>query len=454
MFRLTPCLRKTILPFFWTILTSALLFAPFSVKADCTKPEHLNDWIHCRVPDTLAAQMNIRANKGQTEAPSSSNNTTALVDQSTASDLFGAALNLAALATKSPGGNASSFSGVSSVYAIKSALDKHDPLDPAYYTANRSLRDVWFTLGAQYPDSKSPPAAKPATLAGLKVLLWNQRDLSAPANRAKIRNVIETSGAANVAFSAIDLATEKYLYDKFGLTVTFPADLCKDNGVDVAPNICDAKKRIYFKSQYWTGAEKIAASLSNLLRDEDFKKIDQIISDNGKAILAFIQTTGDTVDSIRKAPQLSANFQSTLRSGNAHNAYRAELAFDYGLANRLNLTVNGSYDYNDLRPTGVIQRGGRFALEGQYALGSGVQLQNKEPWTISLSSQGGWMTNTSPTYEAQAKLTIPIADGVDFPISVSYASRTALIKEADVRGKFGFTFDLSKILNAVRSSGK
>jgi len=160
------------------------------------------------------------------------------------------------------------------------------------------------------------------------------------------------------------------------------------------------------------------------------------------------------VDAIRKAPQLSTSFQSTIRSGNANNAYRAELTFDYGLANRLNLTVNGSYDYNDLRPMGVIERGGRFALEGQYALGRGVQLQNKEPWTFSLSSGGSWMTNISPTYQAQAKLTIPIADGVDFPISVSYASRTALLKEADVRGKFGFTFDLSKILNAVRSSAK
>jgi hypothetical protein len=61
------------------------------------------------------------------------------------------------------------------------------------------------------------------------------------------------------------------------------------------------------------------------------------------------------------------------------------------------------------------------------------------------------MTNISPTYEAQAKLTIPITDGVDFPISVSYVSRTDLIKEADVRGKFGFTFDLSKILNSLKN---
>lgn len=451
MFSSIPLVRKRLATFVHLLLTLALLFAVPSAKADCTKPDTLAEWIHCRVPDSLAAQMNTKANKGQTEAPSSSGNTTALVDQSTASDLFGAAVNLAALATKSPGGNNSSFSGVSSVYAIKSALDKHDPLDPAYYTANRSLRSIWFTLGAQYPDSNSPPEAKPATLAGLKVLLWNQRDLSAPANRAKIRGVIQSSGAANVAFNAIDLAVEKYLYEKFSPTVAFPEDLCKDNGANLASNVCDAKKKIYFKSQFWTGGDTIASSVSNVLRDEDLKKIDQIISDNGKPILAFIQSTGDTVDSIRKAPQLSANFQSTIRSGNANNAYRVELTFDYGLMNRLNLTVNGSYDYNDLRPTGVIERGGRFALEGQYALGSGVKLQNKEPWTFSLSSQGSWMTNISPTYQAQAKLTIPITDGVDFPISVSYASRTDLIKEADVRGKFGFTFDLSKILNSLKN---
>jgi hypothetical protein len=447
------CLR--ISPLFWAFLAAmAFLGIPLPASADCAKPEGLYEWINCRIPDALAARMNIRANKGQVEAPSSASNTTSLVDQSTASDLLGAALNLAALATKSPGGNASTFSGVGSAYAIKAAIDKHDPLDPRYYTDNRSFRNLWFTLGAQYPDAKSPPNAKPATLAGMKVLLVNQRDLSAPANRKKILNLIEKSGAANVAFNATDLAVEKYLYDRFSSTVAFPPDLCKQNGADLPPDKCDLLKRAHFKIGLWTGADKLAASVSNLLRDDDLKKIDQIIVDQSAPILEFLQTTSDTVDSIRKAPQLSANFQSTIRSGSANNAYRAELAFDYGLANRLNLSVNASYDYDDLRPTGVIQRGGRFALEGQYAFGSGVQLQSKEPWTFSLSSQGSWMTSISPTYEAQAKLTIPIADGVDFPISVSYASRTALIKEADVRGKFGFTFDLSKVLNAVRGSSK
>lgn len=87
-------------------------------------------------------------------------------------------------------------------------------------------------------------------------------------------------------------------------------------------------------------------------------------------------------------------------------------------------------------------------------LGPATALNGKAPWIMSLSSQGSWMTKTSPTYEAQAKLTIPIAHGLDLPISVSYASRTAFIKESNVQGKFGFTFDLSKLLSALRTPSK
>ena len=58
------------------------------------------------------------------------------------------------------------------------------------------------------------------------------------------------------------------------------------------------------------------------------------------------------------------------------------------------------------------------------------------------------MTDTTPTYRAQAKVSIPLLPGVELPLSVTYASRTELIKEADVRGKFGFTFDVARIAKA------
>lgn len=45
----------------------------------------------------------------------------------------------------------------------------------------------------------------------------------------------------------------------------------------------------------------------------------------------------------------------------------------------------------------------------------------------------------------QGKLTIPTADAVSIPISVTWASRTELIKESDVRGNIGISLDLDKL---------
>jgi hypothetical protein len=46
---------------------------------------------------------------------------------------------------------------------------------------------------------------------------------------------------------------------------------------------------------------------------------------------------------------------------------------------------------------------------------------------------------------AQAKLTIPTKSAVSIPLSLTWASRTELIKESDVRGNIGITLDLDKL---------
>ncbi len=53
---------------------------------------------------------------------------------------------------------------------------------------------------------------------------------------------------------------------------------------------------------------------------------------------------------------------------------------------------------------------------------------------------------------AQIRLEIPIKSGLSFPLSVSYASRTELIDEDEVRGHFGFTFDIDKFFAATRAT--
>ena len=58
------------------------------------------------------------------------------------------------------------------------------------------------------------------------------------------------------------------------------------------------------------------------------------------------------------------------------------------------------------------------------------------------------MNNVDAIYKAQGKLTIPIADGIDFPISVTWANRSNLIDEKEVRGQFGFTLDTARLIRA------
>jgi hypothetical protein len=51
----------------------------------------------------------------------------------------------------------------------------------------------------------------------------------------------------------------------------------------------------------------------------------------------------------------------------------------------------------------------------------------------------------------QAKLTIPVKNsGVKIPLSVTWANRTELIKESDVRGNIGVTFDMDTIVGSLK----
>ena len=52
---------------------------------------------------------------------------------------------------------------------------------------------------------------------------------------------------------------------------------------------------------------------------------------------------------------------------------------------------------------------------------------------------------------AQAKLTIPLRNGISFPLAVSWSNRTEFLRVPgnDVRGHFGFLFDLEKLFSSL-----
>jgi hypothetical protein len=91
------------------------------------------------------------------------------------------------------------------------------------------------------------------------------------------------------------------------------------------------------------------------------------------------------------------------------------------------------------RPFGDVTKTGKFLLSfaGRYQ-----RLVNDEPieGTTDVIKKGDIAVG-------QLKLTIPIrGTAFKIPLSISFANRTELIKEKEVRGNFGVTFDLDSIL--------
>jgi len=152
------------------------------------------------------------------------------------------------------------------------------------------------------------------------------------------------------------------------------------------------------------------------------------------------------VESIRRAPQLSVAFLSKQRKVGI-DEYMGQLIFDYGVANRINLSLNGSYNYKDSKVIGGDTRGFSFAGQLQFQLNR-ENLLGKKPFFLNVSTQGNWMSGTRAIYKAQGKITLPIADGIDFPISVTYANRSDLINEQTVKAQFGFTVDTARLIRA------
>ena len=113
-------------------------------------PQALTAWLNIQIDEKVKALINQGSNSNQTETPAASGSSTALVDQSSASDLIGVAANLLGLGEDSDDGEddeGSSVSVTASAYALYAAYKGEDPLRPSFYNAHRRWRQWSFTLG-------------------------------------------------------------------------------------------------------------------------------------------------------------------------------------------------------------------------------------------------------------------------------------------------------------------
>jgi hypothetical protein len=451
-------------------------------------------------------------NTKQTETPSMSENSTSLVDQSSASDLIGVATNLAGLSATSNKNqpDTSSVAVTTSAYALLAGFNHIDPLNPVFYNQHRGWRNFSITLGYDDEDQKDGTKQR-SKLFGAKYLFINKRDPNLARNKVYIDRVTNSLATAAARFGDLSIRVRGFAFNlpdvrkniilpgftKFleqrkpvvelalerarNSLATAPADQrpVVETRIKTSEETLDRINNLLLLAKNgdpgllvlgtnslptpsWTREEKeyqieflneyLGPNFRDKLGKDAADAIDVFIDQqlNDAELIAFRNLDDEAraaVEHIRRAPQLSLAFLTRQRKiGN--NEYSGEAIFDYGIQNRVNLTLNGAYRYKDSKIIGGDTRGFMFSGQLQFQLNR-ENLLGKKPFYLDVSTQGNWMTGTKATYKAQGKITIPIADGIDFPISVTYANRTELIKENTVKGQFGFTVDTARLIRAL-----
>lgn len=437
--------RPRQLAFLITILI--VLFSVRAVTAQNTQPclnvTKFEDFFSCEI--TLF--LNQRDRTKQVEVPSIAGNTTSLTDNPASSDIAGLALNFLGQQTKTDSGKDTAGTVTLSAYWLYALINGKDPKDPVFYNSHRNFRRVSFTVG-QDPGNDT---SKPARIFGTKIMLLDHRDASRPTNQKLLAQAYNNSALRSSAFKNADLEIKIYLYNLYAAKNQLPSYEASLIGIQAVAFQTE------FNRIFTTSNQEFQSTIAGLTEDQQktvrarvlriiddktiYKELETaVIAGNSEAPAALFRK-------VRGKPQLSLTFQSKLRNGNNPDEYRAGLLFDYIVADRVNLTLNGTYDYKKSHIIGGDQKSGRFAIDGNFQLSENKALAPaKNPFTLSISGEGKWMNAVKPTITGQAKLTIPLYDGISFPISVSYGNRPDLIQGNYIRGNFGLTFDLGKLI--------
>jgi len=462
----------------------------------------LNADLNNRVKEAARAKIQQRENTKQAETPSISGSSASLVDTSSAGDLVNVGLSLAGLSgTNNNSTNSNSVSVTTSAYALYAAAQGADPLNPGFYNRNAGWRKLSLTLG--YEDEKlKTGATQRAQIFGAKYLIIDKRDPSRERHKADFKTIGDNLEKAAVAFGNLDekvsyyFATnrtvkEKILIPQFRVFLNerltslqsqiptkesekqrIQAD--KDRITSLLPRVDSGRLFILNsngvppnrgESGEWTREElefytvnfrnpylgpDYRAKLKEAVGQQVLDDLDGFISKqltDTKAFEDLSDATREALERIRRAPQFSFYFLTKQRP-EGDDEYTGETIFDYGVANRINLTLNGNYVYKNSKIIGGDTRGAKFSGQFRFQM-TPEKLTGRNPLFLSVSGDGEAFSGRKPAFHAQAKLTIPILNGLDLPFSVTYANQKGLIKENKIKGQFGFSIDTSRLLQAL-----
>jgi len=193
--------------------------------------------------------------------------------------------------------------------------------------------------------------------------------------------------------------------------------------------------------------------------------IDKIGSSTRTQILSFVESLNSYIkaretllDKIAKGKVLAFEYTNH-REVNAPDTSNFNLIVEKGTVRKMDLSFNASLTMYNKRPAGLnVKRIRDFVFAGQYDAPlreiSGVGLpvfsiagRYERATGNAFALDGTEVPNTKGDVGSlQLKLLLPIKGmGIRLPFSVTFANRSELIREREVRANFGFTFDLDRL---------
>jgi hypothetical protein len=401
---------------------AGLVLAGIVGAADALRAQQTyTPWLNASIERLIAARTNQRSNAKQVEASAVTGASTALVDQTSASDLVGFALHALGLPRNANGVETRGGAVTITPYALVSALRSGDPLSPRTYDAlPSSLRRMIFTVGYEDEVQTDADVTDRVTVYGAKIVAYGGRDAVPATTRQRL---LAALSQAAQAFGRIDDAVRAMLWNQTGRTLGFTDQ-------DVFANAIASTAATF-------------QAVLNLIGTRGIAAVDALIE---RELQPFLEVDGvlDELADAQRALQLSAGVVVKDRTLGP-NSYSGTLMLDYGVEERVNLTVNARFEATD-GPTTTL--GASVAAQLAWQL-SRPSFTGRPPATFSLALRGAWNEGTDLLAQGQAKFVIPLADGILFPMSLSVATRTELIDEAEVRGRIGFTLDTARLLAAL-----
>jgi len=387
----------------------------------------------------------------QHESPSADDRSTSLVDQSSSSEFVSVAMSLIPIGTFRPAGTSSNGSaagagttgsGSSTVtasgYSLLAALSKKSMTDPAFYAAHTDARRIAFTVGTAASTKDTDNTDKPGAVGGFKYLVINERDLYSKAGREAVEDVQMALTRAASNYSPLADKIQRVIY-----LACQPDGNCRAAKEDILGKVDpEAFGRFVLRFNNNMAAIRFTPEVLNQIED--------LIQAALSPFREFQDIVERSYDRIHQGRQLAFSYQVVKRVDNGNDDHRAELIYDHGLTDSITWTVNVSGDYRD-RKTARDSRGGRVATEfkGRLTRESDAPF-GRTAMNIAFSGEGKWLTKTKPQYTFQAKLTIPVASGIDLPIVYRWAGRRDMIDQTASEARLGFSIDTTRLAQLFR----